>query len=344
MEQLDVVDVNTNKARQLEMSEEERRRRARRARARRLAIKKRKRQRRIRLCVCGLVILVFSVIIGKWDTIMESLKGTEADSSNIQSVVAEKAFLYEVEFEDFFVKYKPEALEESQVYKRLKELSEEYPQLERIYESCDNYPIQMLAALCNNPEMYQYMEGYLRYEAGDTTIAKLSELSEEEKKQKYPLFLQWDARWGYEEYGDFNIALSGCGPTTLAMAIAAVANDTDITPDKVAKYSMENGFYVEGTGTAWRLMTDGAETFGLQVKELVLDEEVMKQAIDDGKVIICSVRQGDFTSGGHFIMIYGYDKNGFKINDPNCIYRSSRYWTYEELKSQIRILWAYESA
>lgn len=45
-----------------------------------------------------------------------------------------------------------------------------------------------------------------------------------------------------------------------------------------------------------------------------------------------------------YIMIYGYDENGFKINDPNCIYRSSRYWTYEELCSQIRILWSYEKA
>ena len=68
----------------------------------------------------------------------------------------------------------------------------------------------------------------------------------------------------------------------------------------------------------------------------------MKNELDEGKVIICSMRQGDFTSAGHFVMIYGYREEGFFINDANCIYRSSRTWTYEELKNQIRMLWVFE--
>ena len=34
-------------------------------------------------------------------------------------------------------------------------------------------------------------------------------------------------------------------------------------------------------------------------------------------------------------------ENGFRVNDANSIFRSSRSWTYEELKTQIRILWSY---
>ena len=173
-------------------------------------------------------------------------------------------------------------------------------------------------------------------------MAGKTELTKEEKEQKYPLFLQWDKRWGYEEYGDFNIALSGCGPTTLAMAAVTLTGDMAITPDKVAEFSMKNGYYIEGTGTAWSLMSEGCENFDIRAEEIALEEYVMKNQLDEGKVIICSVRKGDFTSQGHFILIYDYDENGFRVNDPNCIYRSSISWKFETLKPQIRILWAFE--
>ena len=39
----------------------------------------------------------------------------------------------------------------------------------------------------------------------------------------------------------------------------------------------------------------------------------MKQALDDGKVIVCSMGPGDFTTEGHFILIRGYDGNGFYV-------------------------------
>lgn len=335
-----------------ELTEEERRYRARRAKAKRLAIKKRKRQRRIRLLVCtGILIIGMAGIIHWADSKKTSdtqsgevsINQQELDGINNSFQGGKDVFLYESEFADFFEQNKPEIFEKSQIYKRLKELVKDYPQLKEIYDKKDEYPEKVLASLCNNPEMYAYVEGYLNYAAGDRSVVTEAVLSEEEKKQRYPLFLQWDARWGYEEYGDFNIALSGCGPTTLAMALVAVTGDTSITPDDIARYSMDNGFYVEGTGTAWSLMTEGAKDYNVKARELSLDEQVMKNALDAGKVIICSMRPGDFTAVGHFVMIYDYDVNGFKVNDPNCIYRSSRYWSYEELSGQIRILWSYEN-
>lgn len=341
----------------VELTEEERRYRARRARARRLAIKKRKRQRRIRMLVTIGVLIIGVFALEKAKSLFDTIRWEDTEdnksagiSSDGHEVVgagnaflsSDDIFLYDVEFADYFENYKPEVLEEAQVYQRLKKLAGEYPKLKTIYEKKDAYPVKMLASLCNNPEMYSYVEGYLNYEAGDKSVVKEAVLTKEEKEQHYPLFLQWDARWGYEAYGDFNIALSGCGPTTLAMALVAVTGDSAITPDDIARYSMENGFYVEGTGTAWSLMTEGPKDYNVKARELSLDEQVMKNALDAGKVIICSMRKGDFTSVGHFIMIYDYDANGFKINDSNCIYRSSRYWSYEELCGQIRILWSYE--
>lgn len=351
---LDVIDVNQwSNSNRDELSIEEKRRRRQRQRARQLAIKKRRRQRLIRLAVSGAAIAGLLIMISRID--FADLRGElfgereigklggaqNAQSDSVRRDWSER-FLYEVEYEEFFEENTPQVLSDAEVYQRLKELAEEYPELQEIYGKCDEYPVKLLSSLCNNPELHEYVKDYLAYEAGDTSVVGEAELTEEEKEQEYPLFLQWDKRWGYEEYGDSYIALSGCGPTTLAMAATALTEDDTITPDRVAKYSMVNGYYVEGTGTAWSLMTDGCENFGIKSDEISLDEYVMKNQLDEGKVIICSMGPGYFTSVGHFIMIYDYNENGFWINDANCIYRSSRQWTYEELKSQIRILWAFE--
>jgi len=227
---------------------------------------------------------------------------------------------------------------DEEVLKYLQELAKENKDYEKICENADAYPSQLLAALANNPEMLEFAMGYP--ENDGTLIGKLTK---KEQKQDYPLFLQWDSRWGYISYGESsNIGLSGCGPTCLSMVVYALTRDADITPAKIAAYSEEQGFYVEGTGTSWTLMTEGAADFGITGAELPLSEKRMKQELDAGHPIICAMSAGDFTLAGHFIMIYDYDKKGFCVNDPNCMARSERRWTYEELRPQIKNLWYYQ--
>ncbi len=48
---------------------------------------------------------------------------------------------------------------------------------------------------------------------------------------------------------------------------------------------------------------------------------------------------GDFTTKGHFILLRGYDENGFFVNDPNRKSNSEKQWDFETLSSQIKNLW-----
>ena len=66
----------------------------------------------------------------------------------------------------------------------------------------------------------------------------------------------------------------------------------------------------------------------------------MTNALDSGKVIICSMKPGDFTQEGHFIVIRGYENNLFYVNDPNSAARSEVGWEYIRLRSQISNMWA----
>ncbi len=227
----------------------------------------------------------------------------------------------------------------SQISRDLKIKADADPIAAQIYENKDRYPETMLAAYLNNPEMQEFVADYL-----DADPAEIGKFTEEEKNQEFPLLLQWDKRWGYVPYGGSIIGLSGCGPTCLSMVLVTLTGNEVYTPAQVAEFSEASGYYVEGSGTAWSLMTDGAAQYGLSVRELPLEESVMKSALDNGQPIICSVGAGDFTTQGHFILIRGYDADGFQVNDPNCAGRSEKAWPYEEIQGQIKNLWAYSKS
>lgn len=231
---------------------------------------------------------------------------------------------------------KPERRNEEQVLEKLKELSEEHELVKVIYENVSAYSEEMLNHLANNPEMAAYVIGSLESDGSVT-----GGFTEEELNAEYPLLLQFDPRWGYFEYGGKEMGISGCGPTSLSMAILYLTDLQRVTPDKIAAYSLENGYYVQDVGTAWSLLDDYPAIYGLSVEHPTLKENSMKKALDEGKVLVCSMRKGEFTAEGHFIVIYGYDETGFKINDPKCVARSNRTWIYEEFGNQLKRIWAY---
>ncbi len=232
---------------------------------------------------------------------------------------------------------KPIQRTSSQILERLSELGQDNPVIQEIYNNYSLYPESLLAALANNPEMADFASGYP--DGGENTAGGLTS---HEKDQDFPLLLQWDPRWGYQPYGTDNIGLAGCGPTCMSMALFYLTRDEKLTPDRIAAYSMENGYYVEGTGTAWALMEDMPKLYDIRLTKPGMSGRAMKSALDDGAIIICAMGEGDFTVAGHFIVIYGYDAKGFKVNDPNCVARSSRRWSFDELEPQIKNVWAYE--
>ena len=233
---------------------------------------------------------------------------------------------------------KPQDRSYRQVLEKLDELGQWDERIAAIRENSEAYPETLLEALANNPEMADFVEGWLTAQHKAT-----GGLTESEKKENYPLFLQWDPRWGYSSYGDSScIAVSGCGPTCLSMVLYYLTRDESLTPDLIADFSMENGYYLSGTGTVWSLMENVAPMYGVKVSQPDASEREMKAALDQGSVLICSMKPGDFTAGGHFIVIYDYDQDGFLVNDPNCVARSRSRWTYDQIGGQMKHLWVFE--
>ncbi len=200
----------------------------------------------------------------------------------------------------------------------------------------EQYPDELLELLAGNEETVDFVLDYP--EKKDMAPA---ETVGEVVKGEIPLLLQWDERWGYTIYGDDMIAVNGCGPTAISMVASGLTGDNTITPYRVAKFSAENGYYAGDSGTSWTLMTEGARQFGIYGEELGLSEDEVCSALENGHPIICSMKPGDFTTTGHFIVLTGTEDGKIRVNDPNSRIRSEKLWDYSTLEYQINNLWAY---
>lgn len=204
-----------------------------------------------------------------------------------------------------------------------------------LQDTSGTWPESLQALLERHPDALEFVEGYPDHK-NDAPAETIGDVVQ----GQFPLLLQWDARWGYVRYGDDLLAVTGCGPTCLAMAAAGLTGDNAITPAAVAEQAQRDGYWVDGV-TSWGLMTDGCRAWGLVSEELPLTETAVTGALDEGRPIICSVRPGDFTTTGHFILLAGLEEEGLRVNDPNSPQNSDRLWTYDELEPQIRNLWAF---
>lgn len=217
-----------------------------------------------------------------------------------------------------------------------KEGAEEAEQfLQELKMKEEDYPQELQEMLEKNPETADFVAGYPNRA---DYLGKEIDLTSDYQTGQVPLLMQWDQRWGYDSYGQEIIGVAGCGPSCMTMAYLYLTGDTSMNPRKMAAYAYDSGFYTEA-GTGWDFFTRGASGLGLSGSELPLGEAQIKQALDQGGVVICSMRPGDFTTTGHFILLRSYDDNGFYVNDPNSRKNSEKQWDFDTLSPQIKCLW-----
>ena len=167
----------------------------------------------------------------------------------------------------------------------LSDRAKEDKKVQKILADSRNYPVSMLELLAKNAETTDFVADY------------------PEKKDEAP--------------AESIIANSGCGPTALAMVAAGLTGDNSITPYKIASYADANGYYVAGSGSSWSLMTEAALNFRVAGTEIALSESSVTEELNAGHPIICSMKQGDFTTDGHFIVLPGMADGKIQVHDPN---------------------------
>lgn len=231
----------------------------------------------------------------------------------------------------------PDGYEE--VSQKLLALREEHPQVESILLNLYAYPEDVLNLVATNQETLDFAVNYPRHKLDAEASG---ELTQEELDTGIPRLQQWDERWGYVAYGENMIAIDGCGPTCLSMVCAGLLQDASMSPDKISEFSIDNNYYSSELGSSWSLLSTGAQTLGLKVHSINISEKDIRKQLKKGHPVICSMKPGDFTTTGHFIVLTGLtDEGKIVLNDPNSIARSNQEWEMESVLEQVKAIWAY---
>lgn len=290
--------------------------------------RRRKQQLYQRLVICGVVVLLLG-IVGVGSSLPQIGKGTENAVRTSKDADSRKSET---------VKYEGESIEEKQKESQNKEETQE-EKVERVREQAEQaqYPAGVIELLDKNPETVSFVEDY--EEKKDMPCAE--SIGELPQDGSIPLLLQWDERWGYAPYGTSIVAVSGCGPTCMAMVASGLNQDPSITPDKVAAYGTQNGYVDEENNTYWAFMKEAGATWNLNCYEGNLNEEQVSAELTAGHPIICSVAPGDFTKIGHFIVLTEYENGSVAVNDPFSQTNSDKMWVFADIKDQIKAMWIY---
>lgn len=194
-----------------------------------------------------------------------------------------------------------------------------------------SYPQSLIELLERNPATEEFVLNYPFREE------KKVDIGEYDAKEGVPLFLQWDARWGYMTYGSDFVGVSGSGPMCLAMAGYYVSGgEKKFSPDRVVEFVLKNGYVTKGAGQGGNLISKGGTALGLKIKELPQVERKVADYLKNGDPVIASMGPGSFDN---YVVMTGYQNGMVTINDPDSRENSEKQWVFEEISGQIRNLW-----
>ncbi|WP_253904766.1 C39 family peptidase [Adlercreutzia sp. ZJ473] len=201
--------------------------------------------------------------------------------------------------------------------------------------------VLVVAAIAGMLGVASTLQADLAAGAGEPTAARSTPRSEW-REGEVPFLYQTDAEWANVAYAGGTVAENGCGPTCLSMAYVALTGKTDRDPAAMCAFAQDGGYVADGE-TSWELMADGARQIGLRSHEVPADAAAIIAELEAGRPLIASVRPGDFTTTGHFIVIAGADDAGnLTIHDPSSPERSARSWPIAQVIPQCANLWAFE--
>jgi hypothetical protein len=157
------------------------------------------------------------------------------------------------------------------------------------------------------------------------------------KKPVY--YKQSDLKWGKIPYtidGDKHetIGSSGCGPTCAAMIVATL-KDTKITPVEMCKLAIDLGDRTANNGTEWEFFRKFALKYSMPFKQSGSTMEAI-EALKAGAYVICSMKPGKFTKGGHYILAWDFKDGNVIVHDPASTAKERTYGDIRTFETQCK--------
>lgn len=148
---------------------------------------------------------------------------------------------------------------------------------------------------------------------------------------------QGDDAWANQLYGKDPIGKYGCGPTSMAMVVSSLTEQS-LNPVEMAAWASQHGYWASRSGSYLSIVSGTAAAFGLHCDSLGGDctASDLQQALASGGVAVALMGPGHFTKGGHFIVLRGATLDGgILVADPNSRDNSLTVWDPQTILDEL---------
>ena len=181
---------------------------------------------------------------------------------------------------------------------------------------------RLLQLALDEPSAVEFVAGYL-----NDTPKKAQAYEDNVSTGYYPKLYDWDTRWGYVTYGDAPMALTGSGPTSLAMAYMGLKGKADQTPDTIATLATKQEGIDKVYGTSSDFFLENAESLGLDIQEYSASGENLTDILESGTVILVQLRERSLTDNAHWALAISKNLDGsINLYDPTSSAVTEHPW------------------
>lgn len=169
-------------------------------------------------------------------------------------------------------------------------------------------------------------DGMFQYTERSDSIPSLGTIRFTDGSTEVVYYNQLDDHYADEPYGTDDIGGYGCGPTSMAIVVSSLTNDT-VDPIEMAEWAYQNGYWCSKSGSYHSLIPGAAKAWGLPVEGCTASEpQRIVDALSQGKLVVALMTKGHFTSSGHFIVLRGVQDDKILVADPASYNRSQKAW------------------
>lgn len=155
----------------------------------------------------------------------------------------------------------------------------------------------------------------------------------------------WDSRWGNVDYAGHALALSGSGPTTLAMAYIGLTGTADQTPATIAVAATEAGATSTDSYMSADFLATECETLGLSCESYVSNGDNLSQVLDTGTYLLIEAKAGTLTDDAHWLLLVTENSDGsVVVYDPTSPSVTAHPWDPATLAASCDNLYAVTKA
>lgn len=152
------------------------------------------------------------------------------------------------------------------------------------------------------------------------------------KRGEVPCLYNWDEHWGAVTYGDGPLAVTGSGPTTLAMAYMGLTGKTDFSPTEIAQQASKGNYANGDSGTKGEMFPKLTSSMGLTANEYDPNSSSASYSLGDNTVMAAELKEGTLTDFAHWVLVVNMNEDGsVTVFDPTSTYVSSRPWDFASI-------------